>query len=135
VFAFAPWKFALPAPQATIDTIDLNVNEQNAGRFFDFLYSHENKLVGLLKARLWSDTGPKFHVDLQGENLSAFVTGVSKVLSCDSCAYYYQTAAVLDGYFLVKTEFHHGNIEIILRKIDEAQVLLSNPRTRPVQLR
>jgi hypothetical protein len=42
---------------------------------------------------------------------------------------------VLDGYFLVKTEFYHGTFDVILRKLDEAQVLLSNTRKRPVQLK
>jgi hypothetical protein len=87
---------ALAASQVTIDTVDVNVNEANAARFLGFLSSHENKIVGLLKARLWPDSG--FHVDLKGENLSAYVSG-GTALSCEACAYYYQTAAVLDGYY------------------------------------
>jgi hypothetical protein len=98
-------------------------------------FKHEDKIVGL-KVTLWSSLEESvFHVELKGENLSAYVTGGKVELFCLSCARYYQGAAVLDGYFLVKTEFHHGSFDVFLRKLDEAQVLLSNPRKRSVELR
>jgi hypothetical protein len=135
VFSFSQCSVAATAPQATIDTLAINVDAKNAERFLDFLYKHEDKIIGL-KVRLWSTLdNPDFHVELKGENLSAYVTGGKIELYCSSCADYYQGAAVLDGYFLVKSEFHHGSFDVILRKLDEAQVLLSNPRTRSVQLR
>jgi hypothetical protein len=132
--AFAPCKVATRAPQATIDTIDVNVDEKNAEKFLDFLFKHADSIVAL-KARLWPNNQSDFHIYLKGEDLQASVTGGKLGLACLSCASYYQSAAVLDGYFLVKTEFHHGTSDIYLQKLDKAQVLLSNPRKRSVQLR
>jgi hypothetical protein len=135
VVAFAQCGVATPASQATIDTIDVNVDAKNAEKFLDFLYKHEDKILGL-KVKLWSILDKsELHVKLDGENLTAYVTNGKIEMFCFSCAGYYQGAAVLDGYFLVKTEFHHGAFDVILRKLDEAQVLLSNPRKRPVQLK
>ena len=132
VFTFSQCDRATPAPQATIDTISVNVDAKNAERFLDFWFKHEDKIVGL-KVTLWYYLEESvFHVELKGENLSTYVTGGKVELFCLSCARYYQGA---DGYFLVKTEFHNGSFDVFLRKLDEAQVLLSHPRKRSVELR
>jgi hypothetical protein len=66
VFTFSQCDGATSAPQATIDTISVNVDAKNAERLLDFLFKHEDKIVGL-KVILWSSLEESvFHVELKG---------------------------------------------------------------------